>query len=221
MLTAIVLIIAAYLLGSVPFGFVLVRVVRGIDVRQHGSNNIGAINVTRVGGPLLGALTLLVDTAKGTAAVFAAWSLSQPEWAIASVGLAVLLGHAYSFWLFLRDGRFSEGKCVATSLGVLSGLAIFGALSWWVPAGLLGFWISGLLLPKLLTGRWWLISPVTMTAAAGISAMVILDHASLSYICLGVCMSALILVRHKHNIERLLAGTEPRIGQTRQQLGTG
>jgi len=218
MLTEALLLLGSYLLGSVPSGFLLVKAARGIDVRQHGSHNVGAINTFRVGGVRLGGLTLLADTAKGTVAVLAAWALNQPEWIIAAAATAVLLGHAFSFWLFLRDRRFSEGKCVATSLGVLTGLAISGALSWWVPVGLLGYWISGLLLPKLLTGRWWLISPITMSAAAGITFAVVLDRARLSYICLAIFMSLLILVRHKHNIERLLKGEEPRIGQRRRPV---
>lgn len=218
MLTAAGLVLGSYLLGSLPSGYLLIRAARGIDVRQYGSHNVGTINVWRVGGAWLGGMTLLADIGKGTAAVLVAWALNQPGWVIAAVGLAVLLGHAFSFWLFLRDRRFSEGKCVATSLGVLTGLAISGALSWWVPAGLLLFWIGGLLLPKLLTGRWWLISPVTMSAAAGITLAVVLDRARPSYICLATCMSLLILVRHKHNIERLLKGEEPRIGQRRQPV---
>jgi glycerol-3-phosphate acyltransferase PlsY len=209
------LLLGSYLLGSVPFGLVFTRLARGVDVRQYGSHNVGAINVFRVGGTWLGLLTLLADAAKGAAAVLVAWALRQPDWLVAAAALAVMLGHAFSFWLFLRDRRFSEGKCVATSLGVLSGLAVSGALSWWVPAGLLAFWASGLVLPKLLTGRWWLISPITMTAAAGIAALILLDRAAPSYICLGVSMSLLILGRHKHNIERLLKGEEPRIGQKR------
>jgi len=213
MLAAALLLLGSYLLGSVPFGLVLTRLVHGVDVRRYGSHNVGAINVFRVGGAWLGLLTLLADAAKGAVAVLAAWALGQPDWLVAAAALAVMLGHAFSFWLFLRDRRFSEGKCVATSLGVLTGLAVSGALSWWVPAGLLAFWVGGLVLPRLLTGRWWLISPITMTAAAGITALILLDRAALSYICLGVCMSLLILARHKHNIERLLKGEEPRIGQ--------
>ena len=216
MLVTLLLVLAAYLVGSIPSGYLLVKMLRGVDVRQHGSSNIGAINVFRTGGPLLGILTLLADTAKGTAAAAAAWSLKQPDWAIAATCFAALLGHAFSFWLYWREHRFSEGKGVATGLGVLIGLALAGILSWWVPGGLLGFWLGGLLLPRLLTGRWWMISPVTMAAAAGVTAAVILDQPGFTFICLAVAMSLLILLRHRRNIERLLAGKEPRIGESQR-----
>lgn len=218
---ALLLILAAYLVGSIPSGYLLMKFLRGIDVRQHGSSNIGAINVFRTGGLWLGILTLLADTAKGTAAALVPWSLRQPDWAIAAACFAALLGHAFSFWLYLRERRFSEGKCVATSIGVLVGLALAGILSWWVPTGLLAFWVCGLVLPKLVTGRWWKISPVTMASAAGMTVAVILDRPGITFICLAAAMSLLVLVRHKHNIERLLAGTEPRIGERRQQVQSG
>ena len=221
MAITVLVLLGAYLLGSVPSGYLLMRAVRGIDIRQQGSHNVGAINVFRTGGAWLGAATLLADTAKGTVAVLAAWGLGQLTLFIAAAGLAVVLGHAFSFWLFLRERRFSEGKAVATSMGVLIGLAISGALSWWVPAGLLVFWICGLLAPKLLTGKWWMISPITMTAAVGITVAVLLDQPRPSYICLAIGMTALILVRHKHNIERLLAGQEPRIGQSSRRTEIG
>ncbi len=147
--------------------------------------------------------------------VVAAWLLSQPDGVISAVAFAVLVGHAFSFWLLLKDRKFSEGKCVATSLGVLVGLSICGVLSWWVPLTLLALWISGLVLPRLLFGRWWMISPITMSAATAIAVLVALARPAREYVLLGCAMSALILVRHKNNIARLLSGTEPRIGEKR------
>ena len=132
MLIGSLLVLLAYLLGSIPAGYLLMLGLRGIDVREHGSHNVGAINVVRTGGVVIGGLTLLLDAGKGTAAILIAWWMNQPDWIIAAVSIAAMLGHAFSFWLLLRDGQFSEGKCVATSFGVLSGLAIIGAFSWWV-----------------------------------------------------------------------------------------
>ncbi len=213
MLQDIILLTAAYLIGSIPFGFLLVRLSRGIDVRNHGSNNVGAINVFRVGGPWLGSFTLVGDTGKAVVVVVVASSLASTPWIIAGCSMLVLMGHAFSFWFYLIEKRFSEGKCVASSLGVLTGLACTGAVAWWVPVAPLGIWLSGLLMPKLVTGRWSRISPVTMTASALIPVFVALSDPGLVYIWLSIGIAALILVRHKNNIRRLLAGEEPCIGQ--------
>jgi len=210
----IILLIAAYLIGSIPFGLVIVRLVRGIDVRNFGSNNVGAINVTRVGGLWPGILTLTGDIGKAVLVVIAASMFSSSPEIIASCAMLVLLGHAFSFWLYLIERRFSEGKCVASSLGVLTGLAIIGIVAWWVPVALVGVWITGLLAPKLLTGHWSRISPVTMTVAALIPVFVTISNPESIYIWLSICVAALILLRHKNNIRRLLAGEEPRIGQS-------
>jgi len=211
------LIIGSYLLGSVPSGYLLTRVIRGVDVRQYGSHNVGAINVFRVGGLLVGCLTLVADIGKGVLPVVAVATLQRSEWTVALAGLAVLVGHAFSFWLYLKEHRFSEGKCVATSLGVLAALSLRGILPWWVPLALLAFWIGGLLLPKVLFGRWWMISPITMTSAAGISVLTLIARPAREFVLLGIAMSTLILIRHKNNIRRLLAGTEPRIGEKRSE----
>lgn len=215
----LVLLAVSYLVGSIPSGYLFTRLFCGVDVRRHGSHNVGAINVFRVGGPKVGVLTLVADIGKGVLAVVAIWSLHQPDYVVAAAAFAVLVGHAFSFWLLLKDHKFSEGKCVATSLGVLIGLSICGVLPWWVPLALLGLWGAGLLLPKLVFGRWWMISPVTMTAAAAISVLVAVARPAGEYVLLGLAMSGLILVRHKNNIARLLAGTEPRIGEKRSAAG--
>jgi glycerol-3-phosphate acyltransferase PlsY len=120
-----------------------------------------------------------------------------------------MVGHAYSFWLFLRERRFSEGKSVACALGVLAGLSCAGALPWHTPAAVLGVWLAGLLGPRVIGGRWSPISPATMAAAVALPVVVYAARPAEAYFALAVATAALILVRHKGNIRRLLAGTEP------------
>lgn len=219
MLTSVALVVLAYLVGSIPTGYLLVRAVRRQDVRDYGSHNVGAINVIRVGGAGLGLLTLLADMGKALGVVLLAAAVSPSAWAIASAAFAVVVGHAYSAWFLLRERRFSEGKSVACALGVLIGLACVGALPWVVAVAPVGVWAAGLLGPRLITGRWWRISPVTMTATVCIPFVVWASHPDPAYLALAVAMSALILVRHENNIRRLCAGTEPRLGQRLSPAG--
>jgi acyl phosphate:glycerol-3-phosphate acyltransferase len=208
---------AAYLVGSVPSGYLLLRAVKGIDVRAYGSHNVGAINVARAGGIWLGLATLAADAGKALAVVVVSWSLGLSTADVAAAALLVMVGHAYSVWFLLRDGHFAEGKSVACGLGVLVGLAVIGVLPWALALAPLGLWVLGLLAPRLLTGRWNRISPVTMLATVSIPLVVGAAHPPVSYLYLSLTMAALILVRHKNNIRRLLAGTEPRLGERRAE----
>lgn len=211
-LISIVLLAVAYLVGSIPFGYVIVRVARGLDVRDYGSNNVGAINVFRVGGVWLGSLTLAADIGKGFGIVLLAGALAPTQWVVVGAGFLVVVGHAYSAWLFLAEGRFSEGKSVASALGILAALACLGALPWYIPVVPVAVWVPGLLAPRLLTGRWPQISLATMAATVSVPVAVCLARAAAPEIAFSVAMAALILVRHKNNIRRLRAGTEPRLG---------
>ncbi|MBA3511504.1 glycerol-3-phosphate 1-O-acyltransferase PlsY [Sphingomonas sp.] len=183
-----------YLLGSIPFGLLLTRVAGKGDVRQIGSGNIGATNVLRAGGKGLAAATLLLDTLKGAAAVLLARALLGPgSEMFAATG--ALLGHLYPVWL-----RFKGGKGVATFLGILIPLlpvaALIYALVW---------------LALLLTVR--------ISAAAGLAAAV---SAPISAAVLGpdylfpmlLGFALLVVWKHRVNIARLKAGTEPRIGKS-------
>lgn len=213
MLVSVLLSLSAYLVGSVPSGYILVRARRGLDVRDYGSCSVGAINVVRVGGLALGLVTLAADAGKALVMVLVAAALKASPWAVSAVALSVMLGHTYSLWFLLRDRRVSEGKGVACGLGVLIGLALIGVLPLPLALAPLGLWGLGLVAPRVVTGRWQPISPATMVASASIPLAVHAAHPVLAYQVLSVAMALLILVRHRGNLRRLRAGTEPRLGE--------
>ena len=183
-----------YLLGSIPFGLVLTRLAGKGDVRDIGSGNIGATNVLRTGSKPLAALTLVLDCLKATAAVLIAQRLWGSEWGPVA-GAAAMIGHLYPVWL-----GFKGGKGVATFLGVLIPLlwpaAIVYALVWVL---------------LLLTIR--ISSVAGMAAALSAPIMAAIIHSSLLPMLLGFAL--LILWKHRENILRLKAGTEPRIGRAK------
>jgi glycerol-3-phosphate acyltransferase PlsY len=190
---AAALLLLGYLAGSIPFGVLLTRWFRGVDVRQSGSGNIGATNVTRVAGKKLGAVVLLLDALKGALAVaLAQWLLPEAPRMHAAVGLAAFLGHVYPVWL-----KLNGGKGVATALGVLGVLvplaAIAGAL---VYAGLVAAWrVSSI---GSLAGGVTAVGVASLTARAP------------EYAWLSALLFALILWTHRSNILRLLRHTERR-----------
>lgn len=182
-----------YLLGSVPFGMVLARGLGLGNLRNIGSGNIGATNVLRTGHKGAAAATLLLDGAKGAAAVLAVRALAG-EAAAQLAGLAVFLGHCYPVWLGFRGG-----KGVATFLGLML------ALAW--PAG-----IACCLTWAVAAAASRTSSFAALAAAASSTIwLVALGHAQ-AFI-LGVALTLLVFWRHRANIARLRAGTEPRIGQ--------
>jgi len=205
--------VVAYLVGSLPSGYLLVRAMRGLDVREFGSHNVGAINVFRVGGRWLGIATLLADVAKALAVVVGAWALGFPAWVVCLAAFGVMLGHSLSVWFLLAEGRLSEGKSVACALGVVTGLAAIGLWPWYVAALPPALWLTGLLGPRLLLGHWERISPVTMTAITSVPVIAWLAGVRGPGLLLAVGMAVLVLARHKSNIIRLWRGTEPRLGE--------
>jgi glycerol-3-phosphate acyltransferase PlsY len=180
-----------YLLGSIPFGVILTRMFGAGDLRQIGSGNIGATNVLRTGRKGLAAATLLLDAAKGFAAVAIAEALVPGSGVIA--GAAAFLGHLYPIWL-----RFRGGKGVATMLGIVLALhwpcAVVYAVVW---LGLLG----------LLR-----ISSVAGMAAAVSAPVSAAFFSAFDIVLLLLALALLVLWKHRDNIDRLLSGTEPRIG---------
>ncbi len=213
MAEATMVCIAAYLVGSIPSGYLLVRAFRGVDVRDYGSRNVGAINTLRVGGRWLGIAALIADVGKAFAVVLVTGLLRFPPWMGCRAAFSVIAGHACSAWFLLTERRLSEGKSVACLLGVLVGLACLGLWPWYVAALPPTLWIVGLVAPRLLTGRWWRISPVTMAAVVSAPVTVWLSGVRGAPLALSIAMALLILVRHKNNIARLWKGTEPRLGE--------
>ena len=186
-------ILLGYLLGSIPFGLLLTRAAGLPDIRTIGSGNIGATNVLRTGNKALAAATLLLDAGKGAAAVLLAGALAGRDAALWA-GLGAIFGHLFPIWL-----RFSGGKGVATAYGVLI------AAAWPVGLAAGAIWLiaAALLRRSSLAG---LIS----FAAAPFLAWALADPGAVK---LALAIAVLVYARHHANIRRLLAGTEPRIGQ--------
>lgn len=218
---AVLVIVAGYIIGSVPFGYVLVRLACGKDVRDCGSHNIGAVNVYRLAGPWLGALTLLLDAGKAVVMVVVAAALTGEPAVTAAAAFSVMVGHAYSAWFLLSERRLSGGKSVASGIGVLAALAALGALPWWSALLPVGVWSIGLVGPRLVTGRWWCVSMATLPATLCLPVAISASHRAPPYLALSLAMAALILARHVGNLARLRAGAEPRLGQRlRPKLGS-
>jgi glycerol-3-phosphate acyltransferase PlsY len=184
-----------YLLGSIPFGLVLTRLAGKGDLRKIGSGNIGATNVLRTGSRLLAALTLLFDCLKATAAIMLSRQLFGPEIEMPAAAGA-MIGHLYPVWL-----RFHGGKGVATFLGVLIALMPTAAIVYAV------IWVSLLLSIRISS-----VAGMAAAISAPVTAAIIHDHA-LFPMLLGFAL--LVLWKHRENILRLKAGTEPRIGRAR------
>ena len=187
-------LIGGYLLGSVPFGLVLIRVAGLGDIRKIGSGNIGTTNVLRTGRKDLAAATLLLDGGKGAAAALIAASWG-PDMALAA-GFGALMGHLYPLWL-----RFKGGKGVATALGVLLALAwpvgIAACASWLVVAGLF---------------RYSSLAALLSLAAAPLYAWLFMGD--LQMVEFSVIVALFIWAKHQANIRRLFKGEETRIGQS-------
>lgn len=183
----------SYLAGSIPAGLVFSRLVRGIDVRHNGSGNIGSANVLRVAGPGPAAMTLAFDCVKGFVPVFIAHRLGLPLWALLVTGVAAVIGHNWS--IFLR-GR--GGKGIATSIGVLAGIAPIVTLI------ALVVWIV-----VILGCRYASLASLLMMGSVPIM-LAILGYAD-PYLVFGGGLVALAIYRHRANIGRLLSGTELKI----------
>jgi acyl phosphate:glycerol-3-phosphate acyltransferase len=182
--------ILGYLLGSIPFGLLLTRLAGYGDIRRIGSGNIGATNVLRTGSSALAALTLLLDLAKGAAAVMIAKRWGAEAALVAAGG--VVLGHMFPIWLGFRGG-----KGVATALGVLIPLA------WPIAVLAASLWLAVALLFHYSS-----LAALVAAAACGMVAALIADK-NTAFVIAGIAL--LIIFRHHENIRRLIAGTESRI----------
>jgi acyl phosphate:glycerol-3-phosphate acyltransferase len=207
-------LLIAYLLGSVPTGYLAGQVLQGIDIREHGSRSTGATNVLRTLGKWPALMVLIVDVLKGAAAIiiareFCPWLASMlsgtaasPEsqawvpWAVGLAGLGVLLGHGRSIWL-----NFTGGKSAATGLGVLL------ALSWPVGVGAAAVFGAVLAFCRIVSAG------SILAALTAIVLVCALEH-PLPYRLLVIAGGIYVIVRHRANIQRLLGGMEPRLGQS-------
>ena len=185
-------LLMGFLLGSIPFGLILTRVAGKGDLRSIGSGNIGATNVLRTGSKGLAALTLLLDAAKGAAAVI----IAQHFWpdAVRFAAAGALVGHLYPLWL-----RFRGGKGVATLLGILIPLFPLAA------AAYAALWVAVLIAVRISS-----VAGMVAAASAPLAAAIAGERA-LFPLLLGFAL--LVLWKHRDNVQRLKDGTEPRVGR--------
>ena len=195
-MTALLFVVGAYLLGSIPFAIVASKALRLPDPRTYGSNNPGATNVLRTGNKQAAILTLAGDVLKGAIAVLLARHFFLDHlWVVFLVAVAVFLGHVFSVFL-----RFKGGKGVATALGVLFGL------NWMTGLVALGIWLA-------VAAIFRYSSVAALVAALGASIFALLSPSMPNpYILATVAMAGLLIWRHTPNIKNLIAGTETRIG---------
>ena len=208
MLLYLIVGVVAYLLGSIPFGLILVRIFRKQDIRQQGSGNIGATNVIRSGGKGLGAATFLLDAAKGYVAVLLAWQVGlhvhqtqfQTQNLAATAAVCALVGHVYPLWL-----GFKGGKGVATGFGVFLGITATAALVA-LAAFILIFALS----------RYVSLASIIAAIAFPLAAL-LLPHEPLTpfMIAVVIVLPLIAIAKHHANIRRLLAGTEYRFGKSK------
>ena len=195
MMAGILSLLLALGLGSIPFGLLLTRAAGLGDIRAIGSGNIGATNVLRTGNRKLAAATLALDFLKGAVAVWLALWIAGPGWA-AAAAVAAVLGHCHPPWLGFRGG-----KGVATALGVMLGLG------WGVFLAAAATWMVAARLSRISS-----VGALSAMAVAPLVALLVLPWTSAAALLL---VAAYVWTRHHTNIARLLAGTEPRIGEGR------
>ena len=190
--TALALLLS-YVLGSIPTGLWLGLRLRKVDIREHGSKNIGATNTMRILGKALGAVALAGDMAKGSVVVLLVARLSDWDYAPIACGLAAIAGHTWSLFL-----KFRGGKGVATSAGVFFGLAPIPMLI-----------ATAVFL--VVVGAARMVSAGSILAAIAMTVSVFITSDDLALRIFATCVTLLVIVRHRDNIRRILAGTENRI----------
>ncbi|HEY9090523.1 glycerol-3-phosphate 1-O-acyltransferase PlsY [Parasphingorhabdus sp.] len=187
----ILAVLFGYMLGSIPFGLLLTRLTGGGDLRKIGSGNIGATNVLRTGNKAIAALTLLLDVGKGAVAVIIASRVDEGLGVMA--GMGAFLGHLYPVWL-----KFKGGKGVATLLGIVTALA-----------PMLGIVFAVTWLLALAIFRYSSVAGMLASVSVPITALIMGDYPS-TPMYIGVAL--LVIWKHRANVERLMAGEEPKVG---------
>ena len=191
-----VFLILSYLLGSIPFGLIVGKAMRGVDIRQFGSGNIGATNVYRTLGPGPGITVFAADVLKGLAPVLLAKHfVSDATWFVVVTGLMAILGHTLSPFL-----KFKGGKGVATSLGVGLGLVPLAA------AIALGIWVVLFAVTRY-------VSVASMVGCGSVPFVLWWTGADRAYLVFGVFVAAYVVIKHRENIVRLAQGRENRFGR--------
>lgn len=206
----------AYVIGSLPFSYLVAKAVAGKDVREHGSGNVGATNVARTAGRAAGVIALLLDVAKGYAAIaLAQWLVARPEWPfapgllpwesremwVALAGAIAVLAHMFPVWL-----RFRGGKGVATAGGVI------GALSPTVLAGaMLVFAIVALIF------RYVSLASIVAAAAIPLLFRFLAVGTPFWWIIMSIVISIAVILKHHSNIARLVRGSERKVGEKKEQ----
>ncbi|MBA7603216.1 Glycerol-3-phosphate acyltransferase [subsurface metagenome] len=208
-LSFIGLIILGYLIGSIPVGFILGKLARGIDIREHGSGNIGMTNVMRILGVRAGVFVFFADIAKGAAAVALAWAIlayspNMVVWGQVAGGAAAIVGHSWPIYIGFKGGR-----------GIATGFGAVLVLSW--PVGLIAFTVFLLVVGlSRYVSLGSILGALTMLLA--MIPFVVLDVWSFghfAYIVFGLVVVPIVIFRHRDNIRRLLSGTESKIGSSR------
>ncbi|MDM3844164.1 MAG: glycerol-3-phosphate 1-O-acyltransferase PlsY [Aphanizomenon gracile PMC638.10] len=207
-----VVVLLAYILGSFPTGYLAGKLLKGIDIREVGSGSTGATNVLRTLGKVPGAFVLLIDALKGVLAInlgYALFNIAYSQnlipptvnpqiwqpYLVTLAGLAALLGHSKSIFL-----GFTGGKSVASGVGILL------AINWQVGLSTLGVFAVVIAISRI-------VSLSSISGAVAVSIFMVIFHQPLAYILLGITGGLYVIIRHRTNIERLIAGTEPKIGQ--------
>lgn len=204
------ILVAAYLLGSLPTGYLLARWLKGIDIRQYGSGGTGATNVLRTVGKEAALVVLLIDALKGALAVLMVKSalplvvaqfpemagiLDWQSWLETMAALLALLGHSRSIWI-----NFTGGKSAATGLGVLI------ALAWPIGLGAIAIFAITLAISRM-------VSLGSILAAIATVILMLVTSQPPAYLLLAIAGGLYVVLRHRSNIERILAGKEPRLGR--------
>lgn len=197
-LTAVIL---GYFVGSLPTGWLIIRTLRGVDIRTVGSGNIGAVNVYRAAGLPTALLVLLIDALKGAGPVLLAAAWDQSAWVTVLAGLAAIAGHNWSVFM-----RFSGGKGIATSFGVLAALSPVAA------GAAAAVWLIAVALTRYA-------SLGSLLAVAAVPVLIVWRCEPLPHVAFGVLALGLALYRHRANIARLRAGTELRITDAPRRTG--
>lgn len=198
MATDILLLVGAYLVGALPFGYMLTKFKTGKDIRTEGSGNIGATNVLRTQGKVMGFITLVLDFAKAALAVWACREFGHFSWMAAAGGLVAVVGHCYPVYIGFRGG-----KGIASALGAFTFISPEAALG-----GLL-VWLGSVLTVRIVS-----VASILGSLTFGVLLFVFrwtFAWYDLASCFLGLAVAVLVVWRHKKNINNLLAGTERRI----------